>query len=170
MSKIKKPRNKKYHPRPVKPTYYGPAWLERQQQLLDKANLLVELTLPAGNLTDDDVDLLEDTLNWSLGILHHRYKNLNQQELDDVEPIVLGGRRSLNDIIDRKNAGTTSAYIARGDEIQIVSECFSIIVPLVKEALHMGPRTAMKEFNWAVQTAFRKRSEEQKAKKNKESK
>ncbi len=164
MSKSKKTRNTKYHPKPVRIPYWSPQWYEETERKLDTANLLVELTLPAGKLTDSDIDLLEDTLNWSLGILFHRYKNLDQSELTDVEPIIVGAREALTEIINRKNKGITQGYIAKGDEINLISECFSIIIPLIKEAIRMGPRTSMKEFKWAVQTGLRKQREELKMK------
>lgn len=164
MSRNKKPRNKTHHPRPVRVPYWSPKWYEETERKLDTANLLVELTLPAGKLTDKDIDLLEDTMNWSLGILFHRYKNLDQNELTDAEPIIVGAREALTEIINRKNKGITQGYIAKGDEINLISQCFSIIIPLIKEAIKMGPRTSMKEFNWAVQTGLRRQREEQKMK------
>lgn len=165
MSKAKKPRNKKYHPRPVKIPYWSAQWYEKTERKLDTAHLLVELTLPAGKLTGSDIDLLEDTMNWGLSILAHRYKNLDMSELTDAEPILIGARHALNEIIYRKNEGVTQGYIAKGDEIKLISQGFSIIIPLIKEAIKLGPGTAMKEFKWGVQTGLRKQREEQKMKK-----
>lgn len=79
MPKSKKTRAKKYHPRTVKVGPYWPAEAQADVEAkLTQVALYVESSLPAGTLTDQQMDWIEDTLNWFLGLLYKRYEHLNQ--------------------------------------------------------------------------------------------
>lgn len=88
MPKSKKTRAKKYHPKTVKVDPYWPAEAQADVEAkLTQVALYVESSLPAGTLTDQQMDWIEDTLNWFLGLLYKRYEHLNQQEINEVGPI-----------------------------------------------------------------------------------
>lgn len=153
MSKIKKKRDKTYHPRPVKIPAWSMERIKHIEKQLETANLLVELTLPAGKLTDGDFDLIEDTLNWGIAIIYKRYKHLDPEELNQGEPLVKTARVVLNAIYDRKLEGKTQGFIATGDELKVLSDTFAMIAPMIKEALRLGPKTALQEYSWACKRA-----------------
>lgn len=164
MSKNKKPRNKKYRPHPVKSNFWSQEWYEDTHRKLDTAALLAELTLPKGKLSEKDIDLLEDTVNWGIGILFHRYKKLDVEELLAAEPVILAGREALSAVIDRKLSGVTHEYVAKGDEINVIRDCLSILVPLIKDAIAVTPGQAMREFKWSLRVGFANQKEFQKKK------
>ena len=154
MPKSKKARTKKYHPKTVK---VGPYWSPEAQAdveaKLTQVALYVESSLPAGTLTDHQMDWIEDTLNWFLALLYKRYKNLAQQEIDEVGPIAMAARKAVNAINDRKINGQTAGFVATGDEIKVISQAFAIIIPTLKEAVTLAPYKTLSEFTWAYQRA-----------------
>lgn len=164
MSKNKKTRNKKYRPHPVKTNFWSQKWYEDTHRKLDTAALLAELTLPKGKLTSKDIDLLEDTVNWGIGIISKRYKGLDAEELLETEPIIIAGREALSAIIARKYSGQTQGFIAKGDEVNTIRECLSILVPLVKDAIAVTPGQAIREFNWTLRLAAANQKKDQKEK------
>ena len=96
MPKSKKTRAKKYHPRIVKVGPYWPAEAQADVEAkLTQVALYVESSLPAGTLTDQQMDWIEDTLNWFLGLLYKRYELLNQQEINEVGPIAMAARKAI---------------------------------------------------------------------------
>lgn len=80
MPKSKSKRNKLYRPRTIK---VGPYWTPEQQanieEKLRRVAMFVEVTLPAGTATFWQMDWIEDTLNWFLGMLYKRFKHLETQ-------------------------------------------------------------------------------------------
>lgn len=112
MPKSKKTRAKKYHPRIVKVGPYWPAEAQADVEAkLTQVALYVESSLPAGTLTDQQMDWIEDTLNWFLGLLYKRYEHLNQQEIDEVGPIAMAARKAIN---DRRRLSTSFRKRQRG--------------------------------------------------------
>lgn len=157
MPKSKKTRAKKYHPRIVKVGPYWPAEAQADVEAkLTQVALYVESSLPAGTLTDQQMDWIEDTLNWFLGLLYKRYEHLNQQEINEVGPIAMAARKAINDISDRQLKGQTKGFVATGDEIRIVSQAFAIIIPTLKEAVALAPHKTLNEFTWAYERAKEK--------------
>ena len=93
MPKSKKTRAKKYHPKTIKVGPYWPAEAQADVEAkLTQVALYVESSLPAGTLTDQQMDWIEDTLNWFLGLLYKSYEHLNQQEINEVGPIAMAAR------------------------------------------------------------------------------
>ncbi|WP_281523797.1 hypothetical protein [Turicimonas muris] len=164
MLKSKKPRNKKYPTKLVKRNFWTKEWYEVTHRKLDTAALLAELTLPKGKLSEKDIDLLEDTVNWGIAILFHRYKKLDVEELLAAEPVILAGREALSAVIDRKLSGVTHEYIAKGDELNVIRDCLSILVPLIKDAIAITPEQAMREFKWTLRVAATNQKKSQKRK------
>lgn len=168
MPKSKKKRNKKYKPTTVRVgPFYDEAQRQKTESQLNDVALYVECTLPSGNATDHEIDWIEDILNWALGLLHQRYERLDAEELQEVGPVIIAGRHALNSLIDRKNEGKTTKYIASGDELRAISAAFAIIIPMLKEAMELSPRRTMNEFDWAHRTAFQnlQKTEREKCKK-----
>ncbi|GAB1826782.1 hypothetical protein [Turicimonas sp. TL08] len=153
MSRIKKKRDKPYRPHPVRISGWSTERIKHIEKQLDTANLLVELTLPAGKLSENDFDLVEDTVNWGIAIIFKRYKNLDQTELNQGEPLIRAAREVLNAIYDRKSEGKTQGFVATGDELKVLSDTFAMIVPMIKEALKLGPKTALQEYAWSCKRA-----------------
>ncbi len=119
MPKSKKTRAKKYHPKTVKVGPYWPAEAQADVEAkLTQVALYVESSLPAGTLTDQQMDWIEDTLNWFLGLLYKRYEHLNQQEINEVGPIAMAARKAINDISDRQLKGQTKGFVATGGRNQ----------------------------------------------------
>lgn len=152
-----KRKNKVYRPRTIK---VGPYWTPQQQanieEKLRRVAMFVEVTLPAGTATFWQMDWIEDTLNWFLGMLYKRFKHLDQRELNEVGPLLIDARHAINAIMDRKESGQTSGYIATGDELRTISEAFAVIIPTLKKAVALSPHTCMKEFDWAQNRANEK--------------
>lgn len=157
MPKSKKTRAKKYHPKTVKVGPYWPAEAQADVEAkLTQVALYVESSLPAGTLTDQQMDWIEDTLNWFLGLLYKRYEHLNQQEINEVGPIAMAARKAINDISDRQLKGQTKGFVATGDEIKAISQAFAIIIPTLKEAVALAPHKTLNEFTWAYERAKEK--------------
>ena len=83
-----KRKNKAYRPRTIE---VGPYWTPEQQanieEKLRRVAMFVEVTLPAGTATFWQMDWIEDTLNWFLGMLYQRFKHLDQSELNELRTI-----------------------------------------------------------------------------------
>lgn len=160
MPKSKSKRtNRRYHPRPARVgPFYGPEQEQLHRDRLNDVALYVECALPAGTLTDQQIDWVEDYLNWGLGILLKRQGHLEQSELNEAGPVLLAGRKALTAVINRKQR-RGSAYIASGDEIRAISSAFAIVVPLIRDAMQISPRRALNEFFWSHQTAIRNHHE-----------
>lgn len=169
MPKSKSKRNKPYRPRTIK---VGPYWTPEQQanieEKLRRVAMFVEVTLPAGTATFWQMDWIEDTLNWFLGMLYRRFKHLDQSELNEVGPLLIDARHAINAIMDRKESGQTSGYIATGDELKTISQAFAVIIPTLKKAVSLSPHTCMKEFDWAQNRANEKLRRKQNEKKRTE--
>lgn len=85
-----------------------------------------------------------------------------------VGPLLIDARHAINAIMDRKESGQTSGYIATGDELKTISEAFAVIIPTLKMAVALSPHTCMKEFDWAKNRANEKLRRKQNEKKRTE--
>lgn len=106
MPKSKSKRNKAYRPRTIK---VGPYWTPEQQanieEKLRRVAMFVEVTLPAGTATFWQMDWIEDTLNWFLGMLYQRFKHLDQSELNEVGPLLIDAGTRLTRSWTARRAG-----------------------------------------------------------------
>lgn len=169
MPKSKKKRNKVYRPRPIK---VGPYWPKEEQasveEKLTNVAMYIEVSLPAGTATEQQIDWIEDTFIWFLGMLYKRYKHLDKQELNEVGTLALNAKHALQSVIDRKWSGQTQGYVATGEELKLISQAASVIIPTLKEAVSLAPNTSLNEFTWAQNMANEKLRRKQNEKKRTE--
>ena len=150
MPKSKSKRGKTYRPRPVKVGPYVTAeFLADAKDRINNVLLIIETQLPAGACTDAEMDVIEDLLNWGLGILDRRKKHLDPGELAEFGPIILEARAALSAVFHRHNTGASSGYVCTGDELQAIRAGFDIVGPMIKEALELSAYQTICEFEWA---------------------
>lgn len=116
----KSKRGKKYNPKKEirLPAYYTEEEKQRWHEKLTSIALFVECTLPSGHATREQVDWIEDMLIWSISIVYKRKEKLDEEEVMDVMPVLIEGKRAITQVIDRKLTKNSTAFVATGDELE----------------------------------------------------
>lgn len=147
MAKNKKPR-KPYKPRPVHSTgcFYSRADIDRIKSIITGIGLIIEITLPRGEATDDHLHQIEDLLNWGGMMLFDRKWKGQEKEAEEFTDRQIEALYALSAIVNRKKSGETSGYIGRADELEKIREVCAEIVALLKEGMEIAPQRTLKEF------------------------
>ena len=160
MSTNKKPR-KPYKPRPVRLTgsFYSQADITEIKSIINDMGLVVEVTLPRGEATQDHMVQIEDLLNWGGMMLFDRSWKGQEKEAAEFTNRQIKALYALAAIVDRKKSGKASRYIGTAEELDTIREVCSEIVLLLKEGMDTSPERTVKEFLAARQLAREKINE-----------
>ena len=145
MSTNKKPR-KPYKPRPVRLTgsFYSQADITEIKSIINDMGLVVEITLPRGEATQDHMVQIEDLLNWGGMMLFDRSWKGQEKEAAEFTNRQIKALYALAAIVDRKKSGKASRYIGTAEELDTSPERtvkeFLAARQLAREKINEGVR------------------------------
>ena len=147
MSTNKKP-SKPYKPRPVRLTgsFYTQADITEIKSIITDMGLVVEVTLPRGEATQDHMVQIEDLLTWGGMLLFYRRWKGQEATVDEFQREHWKALHAFGAIVKRKNEGKTQDYVGTAEELEIISYVGGEVVRLLKEAMELAPFRTLKEF------------------------
>lgn len=147
MAKNSKPR-KKYKPRAIRHTgcYYPRYIIDDLKSIVNDVNLVVELTLPRGEATDDHMHRIQDLLNWGGMMLFDRPWKGQEAEVRELQRRHYEALHAFSHIVKRKKEGRSAHYVAKADELATLRDVCAELGELLKEAIEVAPNRTITEF------------------------
>ncbi|WP_370829797.1 hypothetical protein [Parasutterella sp.] len=147
MAGNKKPR-KAYKPHPVHITgsFYSRENLNKVKSLINEVGLIVELTLPRAEATEDHMYKIQDVLNWGSMLVSDRKFPGQKKEVDEFRDRHHAALEALSQIHQRKEEGISSRYVGTADELNILRDVCGEICELLKEGMEVSPGRTLREF------------------------
>lgn len=148
MPTSKKPR--KVH-RPIKirlpGAHYSDAMVTELKSIVNRTALIIEITLPRGDATDDHMHCIQDFLNWGGIVVYMRRLKGQEEAKQEFFERFQEALHALNDILNRKNAKkTTSHYVGTAHELDVLRDVGAEICSILREGLETAPRRTVREF------------------------
>lgn len=148
MPSNKKPR--KPH-RPIKirlpGSHYSDAMVTELKSIVNKTALVIEITLPRGEATDDHMHCIQDFLNWGGIVVYLRRLKGQEEAKQEFFERYQEALHALNDILNRKNAKkTTIHYVGTAHELDVLRDVGAEICSILREGLETAPRRTVREF------------------------
>ena len=152
MAKNKKPR-KPYKPRAVRNSgcFYPREDIDRIKDIINKIGLVVEIVLPRGTATENQMHQLQDLLNWGGMLMFDRRWKGQEEAVDEFRERHYAALDAYSRIVLRKRNGVAAHYAARADELAILRDVCAEIVAMLKEAMDLAPQRTVREFLASVQ-------------------
>lgn len=152
MAKNKKPR-KPYKARSVHCSgcFYRREDIDTIKGIINDIGLVVEVTLPRGEATDDHMHRIQDLLNWGGMLMFDRKFKGQEQAVAEFRERHYAALRAQSNIVLRKRNGATSRYIAKAEELEALRDMCAEIVDMLKEAMELAPQRTVREFLASVQ-------------------
>lgn len=152
MAKNKKPR-KPYKARPIHCSgcFYRREDIDKIKGIINDIGLVVEVTLPRGEATDDHMHRIQDLLNWGSMLMFDRKFKGQEQAVSEFYERHYAALDAQAAIIRRKRDGVTSRYIARAEELQALRDTCAELVDMLKEAMELAPQRTVREFLASIQ-------------------
>ena len=148
MPSNKKPRKAR---KPIKirlpGSHYSPAMVTELKSIVNRAALIIEITLPRGEATDDHMHCIQDLLNWGGIVVYLRRLKGQEEAKQEFFERFKEALHALNHILNRKNAEkTTTHYVCTAEELNILRDVGAEICDILKEGLETAPRRTVREF------------------------
>lgn len=148
MPTSKKPR--KVH-RPIKirlpGAHYSDAMVTELKSIVNRTALIIEITLPRGDATDDHMHCIQDFLNWGGIVVYLRRLKGQEEAKQEFFERFQEALHALNDILNRKNAKkATNHYVGTAHELDVLRDVGAEICSILREGLETAPRRTVREF------------------------
>ena len=118
MPTSKKPR--KVH-RPIKirlpGAHYSDAMVTELKSIVNRTALIIEITLPRGDATDDHMHCIQDFLNWGGIVVYLRRLKGQEEAKQEFFERFQEALHALNDILNRKNAADFGTDISQNIQL-----------------------------------------------------
>lgn len=155
MATNKKPRK----PYKAKPIYLTGSFYPREtitgiKDIINSIGLVVEITLPRGNASDNDMHKIQDLLNWGGMMLFDRaWHKLwpDAEAYNDFKDQSYEALYAFSRIVKRKQSGKSSGYVGTADELNVIRDVCGVFEDLLKEQLEIAPHRTVKQFLAAKQ-------------------
>lgn len=159
MPRNKKPR-KEYKPRAIRRTgcFHPREDIDRIKDIINKIGLIVEIVLPRGTATDDQMHQLQDLLNWGGMLMFDRRWKGQEEAVDEFRERHHAALDAYSNIVRRKRSGVSMHYVAKADELAILQDVCTEIVALLKEAMELAPQRTVRELLAAIQIVDEQRN------------
>jgi hypothetical protein len=143
--KKEKKRNKKYvPPRSRLPLRVDPVYLDGVRQILTDASLAVEMKLPQGNMSVEDVLKVQDCLNW-IGFTLYR-KTIPEEDAKSAAEMQRKAATAFCCMTERVGSGKTTRFVAKAEELDALRDFFEVMNPVMKELIDYSPVMSVIEF------------------------
>lgn len=141
----KKPRNKQYHPKPVRVPIFSKDDIEGIQDQLDTCELAIRISFPAGTAKFDTLESARRVLNHALCGFGNR-TNLDKDEVAQATKLMYDAGDALKSAVRRHNDGKCEGFIFTAAEIKTISDGFAIASDFVRDSLDVCPGQTLKEW------------------------
>jgi hypothetical protein len=147
MAKNKKPR-KPYHPVKIRlpGSHCSPRLIGELKSQVNRVALFIEVTLPRGEVDDEQMHCIQDLFNWGGVVVYLRKLKGQEDAKNEFFEFYKNCLEALNDVMNRKKKGISTRYVCTSHELDLIRDVGADICRILNEALDIAPQRTVREF------------------------